>query len=272
VCPAITYKDVIYKVADEEPVQLDIYMPKERTYEKHPLFVFIHGGGWKEGDKRENLRPSTWGYIFEQLTACGFAAASINYRLLVGRNAANVHAPVTDCKDALRWFAKHSGTYQLDMDRVIVGGTSAGAHLALMAGLTDAAMFPGDPQLFGYRAKVRAIVSWYGVTNLTKMGDQARRPPGWGTEQWNETLAELSPITYLSPKAPPMLLFHGTDDLVVPCTQSADFYEAGKALGADIRYIPVLHADHSYRQSSGNPIEPSLEEIRAATLDFIRQF
>lgn len=264
------HRDIVYKEADGEPIKLDVYLPKVRKYEKSPVVVYIHGGGWTEGDKR--LKPATWGYMFDKLGEEGYAGVSINYRLLVGRNAANFTAPVIDCQDALRWLVKHGERYGLDTDRIIVAGSSAGGHLALMAGLAADGLFPGDPQLAGFSANVRAILSWYGVTDLTKMLDRAAPPPELTAEQFAALLRTISPINHLHENAPPMLLMHGLDDSVVPYTQSSEFYEAGRSLGLDVRYVPVKHAEHSYRPAGDSAIEPSLDEILHMTMDFIRRF
>lgn len=263
------YRDLCYKRIGEQNLLLDLYLPDPGVPGPYPLFVYIHGGGWKEGDK--TLKPATWGRIFRALNGEGFAAASINYRLLIGSEAANFTAPVVDCKDALRWLSRNSGRYGLDPGRFVVGGSSAGGHLALMSALTGNREFPGDRNLADAEFRIRAAVSWYGVTDLTGFAAQAELPD-WTEERLRQAFRKISPVAYLNPEAPPMLLIHGQSDRIVPEDQSRRFFEQGVRLGLPFQYLPVAHADHSFRQSGERPIRPSLETILDETVRFVLEY
>jgi acetyl esterase/lipase len=92
-----------------------------------PLFVFVHGGGWRQGDKRN----ATGAEKVEHFTARGFAFASINYRLVPG---AKVEDQAQDVADAIGYLVQHAGELGIDASRIVLAGHSAGAHLSALVG------------------------------------------------------------------------------------------------------------------------------------------
>jgi acetyl esterase/lipase len=104
-------KDLEYANLDEESLRLDLYLP-EKSDTKPPLLVWIHGGGWTKGSK-SGINP-----IFIRLTAEGYAAATIDYRLdgLVS-HPKQIH----DCKGAIRWLRANADKYGYDVTRIGVG-------------------------------------------------------------------------------------------------------------------------------------------------------
>ena len=120
-------RDLEYANVDGESLRLDLYVP-EKSDRKPPLLVWIHGGGWTKGSK------SQFNPIFVRLTAEGYAAASIDYRLdgLVS-HPRQIH----DCKGAIRWLRANADKYGYDVTRIGAGGGSAGGHLVLLLGLSS---------------------------------------------------------------------------------------------------------------------------------------
>lgn len=112
------HTDLEYAVEDGESLQLDLYLPELKN---PPLIVWIHGGGWKNGDKA-NVNSAIL-----RLSGEGYAVASINYRLKdLSIHPKNIH----DCKGAVRWLRGNAETYGYNPTRVAVGGSSAGGHLS----------------------------------------------------------------------------------------------------------------------------------------------
>ena len=205
------HQDLEYAVADGESLKLDIYLPKD-TKTAPPLMVWIHGGGWKNGDKA-NVNSAIL-----RLSGEGYAVASINYRLKdLSIHPRNIH----DCKGAIRWLRNHASEYGFDPSRVAVGGGSAGGHLALLLGLSE-----GIEKLEGtvggnthQSSGVKAIVDLYGPSELTIMLEKSERFAR-SHSFIMEQLADASPLTYLTPGDPPVLILHGDNDKTVPVEQS----------------------------------------------------
>src|ERR1700728_3201649 len=104
-------------------LHLDLYMPA--TPAPHPVVIWIHGGGWKFGDKG-------WMLYLRKLTRQGFAIASIQYRL---SGTAKYPAAIHDCRDALHWLEKNGSTSALPPRHIFLSGASAGGHLAAFVAL-----------------------------------------------------------------------------------------------------------------------------------------
>jgi len=220
--------DVEFARPDDHPLLLDLYLP-ERPVGAAPLIIWIHGGGWMYGD-RGQVPP-----VIGHFAARGLAVASIEYRL---SGQAIFPAQLDDVRSAVRWLREHADGYGLDAGAVGLWGSSAGAHLAALA--ATSARDDAD--------RVQAVCDGYGPTRLQDM-DAQRRPQdvihsprgsaegrllGVATgEAPQELLDAADPIAHVTADAPPFLIVHGTDDLLVPPQQSIDLHDALVAAGAE---------------------------------------
>ena len=122
-------KDVVYGTGGGENLLLDLAMPAGLT-QPVPGVVWIHGGGWRGGNKGEFEK------LIRDSARAGYVAVSIEYRL------APKHvfpAQVEDCKCAVRWLRANASKLHVDPNRIGVVGSSAGAHLSMMLGAMDSA-------------------------------------------------------------------------------------------------------------------------------------
>jgi acetyl esterase/lipase len=219
--------------------KLDLYLPR-RSHDPMPVALLFHGGGWQSGTKDE-IALDVLPYL-----AMGFAVANVDYRLA---SVAPAPAAVEDSRCALRWVVRHAKQYGLDVDRVILVGSSAGAHLALMAALAPASagfdgLCPGDEPL-----KVAAVINFFGVIDVGEL----LAPPtardfaiGWigiGPDR-AELARRVSPITYVRKEAPPIFTAHGDADPVVPFTQAKKLHQALERAGVPNRLFPLHKAGH----------------------------
>ena len=207
------FKNIEYKNIDGKSFQLDIYKAKNLT-KPAPLLVFIHGGGWKSG-QREDYKSYLNSFAMK-----GYITATVSYRLLPD----SVYpACVEDIADAVQWLFTHGENYGYDPDRIALIGGSAGAHLALLTaygwnktGLK--ANFPDN------KHKIKAVVDIYGPTDLTT--EYARTQSvvtnflGHTYSEKPKVFKEASPIFYLDKNDPPTLILQGTSDQIVPYSQS----------------------------------------------------
>lgn len=214
-----------------------------------PLIVWIHGGGWKSGDKK--------GGPFRALLHSGFAVASINYRLT---NEARWPAQLDDCRTAMTFLRDHAGDYDLDSKRIGVWGASAGGHLALML-----AMKP-DKQASGERS-MAAVCDWFGPTDLKRCANLEETTTA-GLQMLHELFAladndafiaacnEASPLTYVGQvkTLPPMLIMHGRKDRLVSIKQSQRLVEALKSAGFNDVKFTEINGGHGYPGFGGGTI------------------
>ncbi|GAA5507567.1 alpha/beta hydrolase fold domain-containing protein [Novipirellula caenicola] len=238
--------DLPYAGTDNPRQTLDLYLPKTRKDDKPlPVVVFIHGGGWQNGDKKGGYGP-----LAPLVESGQYIGVSVGYRL---SGEAIWPAQIHDCKAAIRWLRGNAKRYNLDPDKIGVTGTSAGGHLVAMLGTT------GDvPELEGqlgdhlsHSSSVNCVVDQYGPTDLLSMGgwhDDANSPESklvGGTLQENPKAARnASPITYVSKNDSPFLIIHGTDDRVVPLDQSEQLHEALSKVGVESMLVPVQGGGH----------------------------
>lgn len=104
--------------------KLDLFLPAPSDSEPlPPLLLFIHGGYWQELSKASSL------FAAPDCTEAGIAFAAIDYTLAP---QASIHDMVLECRQALRWLHQHGEELGFDSQRIIVAGSSAGAHLAAM--------------------------------------------------------------------------------------------------------------------------------------------
>lgn len=208
--------DVAYG-SDHDQV-LDVFRPSARPTNRRAI-VWFHGGGWLFGDENE-LPP----VVRDLVERDGYTVFSVRYRL---SGQALYPAAVQDADQAIRWVKAHSGEYAIDGRRVVAGGFSSGAHLALLVGLAGGALAaPGLPaELAAFDSTPAGIVSLAAPTDLD--GFAAYTPGGaemilgflgcTDMATCDPTLvAEASPQTWADPTDPPVYLAQGDLDHVVP--------------------------------------------------------
>lgn len=244
------HDSILFAQPDGVELLIDLRLPEE--VESPPLVMFIHGGGWQNGD-RFRCRLS-W------LVKHGYAVASIEYRL---SDEALFPAQIHDCKGALRWLRANAGKYGYDAEKVVVAGTSAGGHLAALMGTSG-----GVENLEGTTAgnleessHVQGVIDYYGPSDFVKRSEnqpsKTDEPEGGvyrllgGPVKANLEAAKIaSPATYISKKDPPFLIFHGDKDKTVFVDQSEMFEEGLKKAGLEVHLEIIKGAGHGWKHSA----------------------
>jgi acetyl esterase/lipase len=171
-------------------------------------------------------------------------------------------AQLHDAKAAIRYLRVHAEDLGFDPSRVGVWGESAGGHLAALVGLTGQRPdLEGRVGVVGPSSAVDAVVDWYGVADIAAQSEHsATRAVGADMPaellvppedqlvggQDAEARAAASPISYVTPEAPPFLLVHGAADAVVPYSQSELLEAALTEAGVPVRLIRIEGADHIF--------------------------
>ena len=267
--------DVPY--AGRSPAQrLDIYLPNAGSG-PYPVIIFIHGGGFALGHKRD---PHIPGLL--EVRECGYALVSLDYRL---SGEAVFPAGVQDTKAAVRWLRARGGEYSLDTERVVAWGTSSGGNFAALLAVSEGEPLFDDPSLGneGVSSGIRAAVDWFGPTDFLAMDEQLEasgfgpgghdradsaesRYLGAPITEAPDKVRLANPMTYINPRMAPILIQHGTADRIVPVQQSVELARTvEERLGPGVAEIDLLegagHEDETFRTP----------ENMARVLDFVER-
>ena len=249
-----SYADIEYSHPGGYILRLDAHVPEGKG--PFPAAIIVHGGAWVTGDRKRSVAP-----LFQPVSDAGFAWFSISYRLAniidpksiasAAVYAALVGGAVDDVRDAIAFVKAHASEYDVDPNRIVLIGESAGAQLAAMAALKP-----------GSNGAVQGVVGFYCPSNLPALiqtmpfiPDSVRRVVN-GTPFEDLLLAylrELSPVNWVREDSPPFLLIHGTVDNVVPFRQSVEMCDAMRKAGSACEVFPVRGASHGLRFWEANP-------------------
>jgi acetyl esterase/lipase len=267
-------RNVVYGHAGERPLRLDIFKRREDPPRNAPVFLYIHGGGWMIGNKGQQGR-----LILHELAAAGWIGVSIEYRL---SPRATFPDHLHDVKRAIAWVKQHIAEHGGDPSFVMLGGGSAGAHLASLAALTPNVVdFQRDfPDV---DTRVQGCVAFYGIYDFA---DRARH---FRHAAFRRILLErivmkrrfddapddfdrASPIfhaTSLGTDAPPFMVLHGDRDSLAPLGGALRFCDVLRSRGGkgplvwavlpgaqhafevfpSLRSVPAVHGVHRFCQA-----------------------
>ncbi|MFI6520614.1 alpha/beta fold hydrolase [Spirillospora sp. NPDC050679] len=254
-------RGAVYRVLDgARPLELDLWLPEDAAGPL-PVIVFVHGGAWRTG-LRGDMGPRFRAWEpgpFARLARAGFAVACPSYRL---SGEAPHPAQLEDLAAALAWLRTRAGDLDLDTDRTVLWGESAGGHLAALTAL---------------RERVAGCVTWYAPTDLAALAED--HPEGRFDPASPDTFEALllgaapadapdraraaSPAHQAAPDAPPFLVLHGADDVIVPAGQAARLADA--LPGAELRLVEG--GDHLWVGLTDEQVEECFE----ASLAFARK-
>ena len=216
--------------------KLDVYIPRGEWKNNRPAVLFIHGGGFKGGDKAEYRSAS----VCADLARAGYVAVSCNYILSTKENPGAWPQNIADCREAVRWMRKNATDLGIDPQRIAVAGGSAGGYLALMVGLADEKPeLGGDPKAV-ISSKVSAVIDMYGVTGSGKYAKDMLVNFGADTDK------VFSPLSYVTTRSIPVLILHGNADKTVDIKESKNLEEALIKNKVDYNFVEVEEGEHTF--------------------------
>jgi acetyl esterase/lipase len=230
-------RGVRFTAPGTEPLTLDLYQVTGRTGTPRPILLQIYGGAWQRG------APGDDALFASYFASRGYVVVAIDYR----------HAPrwqwpaqLQDVRAALSWLQDHAREYQADTSRIALLGRSSGAQLALMAAYTGAS------------SGVRAVVSYYGPTNLLEGWRQPPSPDplpvrptleaylGGPPDLAGNRYREASPVERVTSSAPPTLLIYGRRDHIVEARFGRELEQRLHSAGARAVLLELPWAEHAF--------------------------
>lgn len=253
----------------ERNLLCDVWQPPENVARSGLAFIYLHGGNWYLFDKDFGTRS-----FFRHLAAQGHVIMDVAYRLCP---EVDIYEMLGDVKRAIAWMKANSPKYQVNPERIVLAGGSAGGHLALLAAYT-----PDVPELIPQDLRevdlaVRAVVSYYGPTDLRAcykhLGET--RMIGWpkveiglpASGEIKKNFADAgrldillgghlheipeiydlaSPVTHVKPSSPPTLLIQGAPDIIAPIAATIDLHRRLTACGVPAINIVYPLTNHAF--------------------------
>lgn len=223
---------VTYKTIGDYELTLHVFFPAghNRSLDKRPAFVAIHGGGWKSGTPRRFYPYAS------AMSEQGYVGISVQYRLINHPQGSTVFDSVKDGRSAVRWIRKHSNFFGIDPDLIAVSGGSAGAHIA-----AGTAIFDGiDHQVEDttVSSQPNALVLLYPVIDTSAQG--------YGQKFIGKDWETISPVHQVKEGMPPTIIFHGDADEITPYAGAVLFVQRMKEAGNTCIFVPHKGGEHGH--------------------------
>lgn len=262
--------ELVYKNTPQRDLMLTFLPPLVKKYEKAPVYFIIPGGGWHMEVRQDMINFSN--ISVSTLRNKGFAVVSPDYR--VCGEGVVMHEIIEDCFDAARYIAHFSDELEIDKEKFILSGHSAGAHLALMLSYAPQDLFCDDYE-FSDEFKVVASAPLSPPTILYDNSTHNLRDivnvfKGCHTK---EEMKKTSPITYIKKNCPPTLLCAGTSDYLVFAKSSELMYDKLKECNVPCELKLSVGGGHCFEKMH-DEIEPSIssEKMQEYVTEFVLKY
>ena len=275
--------DIVYKQAPSRgypnvALKMDILRPM--SSKKLPAVICVPGGGFLSANKDNSVQLQM--YLAEH----GYVTASVEYRVAP---TSTFPAPLEDVKASIRYLKAHADQFGIDPDRIGIIGGSAGGYLSAFAGVTSGTRTFDTGDNTDFTSDVKAAVDLYGLSDLTRIGDdyskdiqEKHRSPGATEALWvngspvfggidggisanPEGARAANPISYIGKNSAPMLLMHGTADTVVSPSQTDLLFQA-------LREHHIPSERYLVRDAGHGGIYWNQEEVLRIITDFFDRY
>ena len=243
-------RGIVYGVRNDRGLILDIARP---TRPNGFGVVMLVSGGWKSGTNA--FHP----WMAAPLLRAGYTVFAATH---VPQPTATVMEIVEDMNRAIRFVRHHAREYGVDPNHLGVTGGSAGGHLSLMLA-TRGGPGPGDAPdpVDRESSAVQAVAIFYPVTDLLNLGVSTENPGDGGPPRsfvrafgpqstnlviWKEIGREMSPIYHITSNMPPVLIYHGDADTLVPLDQSQRFQAEARLAGRTVELVVHSKGGHGW--------------------------
>ena len=237
--------DVPY--GSHERHKIDIFIP-ENIKSDSGIFLFIHGGGWNEGDKSIHHADSQY------FCNLGYICATMNYRFVA--DDISVFDELDDITSALKILKQKCLKYGVNAEKLILSGGSAGGHLSLLYAYTRKEEAPVKPvAVCAYAPPVNCAKPdfLYGISSefdewkyglLSKCCGFRITKDDFLNQPQQEALCKISPDNYVTSYCVPTAVFHGRYDDLIPLKYAEDFIKQLNKAGVKNDFLIYENSDH----------------------------
>lgn len=242
----------VYRDGQPETRRLFVVKPDGwKAGDSRAALMFFFGGGWTTGTPANSI---FWAHFAADLGMVGIAP---DYRTM-GRNGTSPLASVADSRAALHWVQKHARELGIDPARIVVGGNSAGGHVALWTAITRAP--PGSDESESPCIKPAALILFSSVSDTSL-------ETGYTPQRFGEHTLALSPVHQLDARMPPVLAFHGDADKLVPLAQAVALRDKLIASGNKCELHIVPGGGHNF----GNDVPEWQGRSQKLMMEFLKR-
>lgn len=224
---AATY---VYQDRQQGAVQAHLFFPPTASPTPRPVVVFFHGGFW------DSPTPTQFVPHCFHFANRGAVAVAAETRT-ASRHGTGPQEAIEDARDLIRWLRHNADTFNLDPNKVIIGGAGGGAFLALLTTLPKPKQLP---PVDGLDCRPQALVLFSALVNTTTKGQGSDRFPD------AKTAKRLSPSQLIRRKLPPMIFFHGKSDRITPYDEVERFRRRMRWRRNVCELVDFEREDHSF--------------------------
>ena len=259
------FPDVTYGMSNNYALKLDVWQRKDAK-SPAPTLIYYHGGGWIFGD-RTGATLQLLPYL-----EMGWNVINVEYRMAY---ASLAPAAVEDCRCALWWVVRNAKKYNVDTQRIVLTGHSAGGHLSLIVGMLpngtglDSECYDTDLSIDN-KFQVAAIINWFGISDVNDLlqGPNLKNyAVMWvgGRTDAAAVAKRVSPLTYVRAGLPAVFSVHGDQDNVVPYEHSVRLHRALNAAGVPNELVTIKGGGH------GQFSDSQLEDVYGKLREFLHE-
>ncbi len=252
------YKDISY--GEEKANKFDLYLPADYSKKNYGLVVYLHAGGFTQGDKEDDLKMLAW------LCSKGYVAAGINYTLRNETNDKSVLSQSNEIKEAIPKVIEVAEKYGYHIDEMAIAGGSAGHTLAMIYAYRDASSSPvpvkllfgavgpssfyaEDWDIYGFDRNTdeskEAAANLFGIMGGVKLTPEMIRDGSY-----LERLKPISAVMWINKDTVPSVVAYGKYDKVQPFKGSQRLLKAYKKYNVDYKYFECSHSGHGLQNDN----------------------
>jgi acetyl esterase/lipase len=242
-----------YKKTEHRDLNLHVFKTEQvQEGEKRPAIIYFFGGGWSVGTPLQFYRECAY------YTSKGMVAIAADYRIAYLDHSTPFES-VEDAKDAIRWIRENAEKWNIDPERIVGAGASAGGHLAATAGILN----DKSEERKNSSSKPNLLLLYYPVVDNSEKG--------YGTDRMKKRYMEISPLHNIRKGVPPALFIVGTEDHLIPVETAQEFKNKMKEAGSYCELHLVEGAGHPIFYYAKD-LTADYYTIRKITDDFLLKY